>query len=260
MPTFSIITPTFNRAYIIEKAIKSVLRQSFNDWELIIIDDGSADNTNEVIQSYLNAKIKYFKLNKNSGPNVARNFGCYKATGKWLIFLDSDDELTDNALEIINVYIQKFPDVDFFIFACKDLDGNIPINIKDYEGYISFKDFLCRIKGEALPVIKKNVFEKTKFDENIIGGESITWINILKNNYKAYFSNKIVRIYNNNLKDRLSFKSRNYKRLARVHYVFLKNFYKDLLIICPLILITTIFKVIIYSILDTFVFLKILFK
>jgi glycosyltransferase involved in cell wall biosynthesis len=260
MPTFSIITPTFNRAYIIEKAIKSVLRQRFNDWELIIIDDGSTDNTNEVIQPYLNEKIKYFNLNKNSGPNVARNIGCNKAIGEWLIFLDSDDELTDNALEIINAYIQKFTDVDFFIFACKDLDGNIPINIKDYEGYITFKDFLCRIKGEALPVIRKNVFEKTKFNENIVGGEHITWIDILKDNHKAYFSNKVVRIYNTKLQDRLSFKPKNYKRLVQVYIVFIKKFYKDLILICPFTLIMVILKIIVYNILNKIVVLKNLFK
>ncbi|GIW65419.1 MAG: glycosyl transferase [Candidatus Parcubacteria bacterium] len=251
---FSIITPTYNRAYIINKAIESVLKQNFNDWEMIIIDDASIDNTEEIVKKYIDnsAKIKYLKLEKNAGPNVARNIGSEKANGEWLIFLDSDDELTDDALDVIYSYIQKFPEVSFFIFACKDLDGNIPINIKNYEGDISWKDFLCKIKGEALPVIKKEVFLEEKFMENIKGGEAITWIKILKRGYRAYFSNKVLRIYNDKLEDRLSVKSKNYKRLATVHYLFFKNFYKDLFKNCPFKLISTIIKIITYETLSFF--------
>ncbi|GIW65712.1 MAG: glycosyl transferase family 2 [Candidatus Parcubacteria bacterium] len=251
---FSIITPTYNRVYIINKSIESVLRQNFDNWEMIIVDDGSIDNTKDVVQKYLqqSSKIKYFKLERNSSPNVARNFGSEKAIGDWLIFLDSDDELTVDALEIIYSYIQKLPDVSFFIFACKDLDGNIPINIKNYEGYLTYKDFICKIKGEALPIIKKEVFLEEKFIENIKGGEAITWIKILKRGYRAYFSNKIARIYNNKLEDRLSVKSKNYKRLATVHYLFFKNFYKDLFKNCPFKLISTIIKIMTYKTLSFF--------
>ncbi|GIW67092.1 MAG: glycosyl transferase family 2 [Candidatus Parcubacteria bacterium] len=251
---FSIITPTYNRAYIINKTIESVLRQNFDDWEMIIIDDGSTDNTKDIVQKYLqqSSKIKYLRLERNSGPNIARNFGVEKAKGDWLIFLDSDDELIDNALEVIHSYIQKLPDVSFFIFACKDLDGNMPINIKNYEGYLSYKDFIRKIKGEALPVIKKEVFLEEKFMENIKGGEAITWIKILKRGYRAYFSNKVLRIYNDKLEDRLSVKSKNYKRLATVHYLFFKNFYKDLFKNCPFKLISTIIKIITYETLSFF--------
>jgi hypothetical protein len=160
--------------------------------------------------------------------------------------------LTDNALDIIYSYIQKFPDVSFFIFACKDLDDNIPINIKNYEGYIDWTDFLCKIKGEALPVIKKDIFLNEKFLENIKGGENITWIKILKNSYKAYFSNKVVRTYNNKLEDRLSVKNKNYQRLGAVHFLFLRNFYQDLLTNCPLKLISIILKIFIYKTLSLF--------
>lgn len=243
---FSIITPTFNRGYIIGKAIESVRQQDFYDWEMIIIDDASTDNTFETIKEFLNDKIKYFRLPQNSGPNVARNFGAEKANGEWLIFLDSDDELTHNALTTIKDYINKYPDVSFFIFACRDLDGNIPINIKTYEGYITYKDFLCKIKGEALPVIKREIFLTEKFQEKVRGGENITWIRILKNNQKGFFSNKVLRIYNNKLPDRLSVKKRNFKRLMIAYLLFFKNFYKDLLKLCPIKLILTSVKIVIY--------------
>lgn len=168
-PFFSIITPTYNRGYIISKAIESVLNQKFDNWEMIIIDDGSTDNTEEVVKKYQqnSEKIKYIKLEKNMGPNVARNLGSERASGEWLVFLDSDDQLTPDALENISYYIQKHKDVSFFIFACKDLDGKIPLNIAFYEGYIDYLDFLCKIKGEALPVIKREVFIQEKFLESI---------------------------------------------------------------------------------------------
>lgn len=89
----SIIVPTYNRAHSIAKCIDSVRNQLIDNWELVIIDDGSYDNTREVVQIYLNdIRIKYFYQN-NEGVSSARNAGADIASGEYLIFLDSDDIL-----------------------------------------------------------------------------------------------------------------------------------------------------------------------
>jgi glycosyltransferase involved in cell wall biosynthesis len=101
-PLVSIIIPTFNRAGIISKAIKSVLNQTYKNWELIIIDDGSVDNTKEVVKSYSSKyknKIKYY-YKKNGGVCSARNFGIQKANGEYISLLDSDDEYKPRRIEI----------------------------------------------------------------------------------------------------------------------------------------------------------------
>jgi len=92
-PTVSVIIPTFNRAHLIGKAIKSVLNQTYRDFEVIVVDDGSKDNTKEIIRSFTDKRIKYFKKYKeNRGISVARNIGIKMARGKYIALLDSDDE------------------------------------------------------------------------------------------------------------------------------------------------------------------------
>ena len=93
MPQVSIITPTYNCAEFIVQTIESVLAQSYADWEMIISDDCSTDNTLEVIKPYLesDARIKYICNDKNSGAAITRNNALRLAQGRWIAFLDSDD-------------------------------------------------------------------------------------------------------------------------------------------------------------------------
>lgn len=97
-PTVSVIIPTYNRAHLIERAIKSVLNQTYRDFELIIVDDGSTDNTAKVVKSFNDGRIKYIKQQKNKGGSAVRNIGIKAASGKYIAFLDSDDEWLSNKL------------------------------------------------------------------------------------------------------------------------------------------------------------------
>ena len=88
----SIIMPSYNTGNYIEKSIQSVINQSYKNWELIIIDDCSSDNTDKIVASFLHdSRIRYYKNDKNYGAAVCRNIALKKATGKWIAFLDSDD-------------------------------------------------------------------------------------------------------------------------------------------------------------------------
>ena len=88
----SIIMPSYNTASFIAESIQSVLAQSYTDWELIIVDDCSPDNTDQVVKPYLSdERIHYLKNEKNSGAAVSRNKALREAKGKWIAFLDSDD-------------------------------------------------------------------------------------------------------------------------------------------------------------------------
>lgn len=100
MPFFSIIMPTYNRAHLVSTAINSVLNQSIKDWELIIIDDGSTDDTQQVMIPFLNnhSNIFYF-WQENQGKGGVRNVGISKAQGTYITFLDDDDYLLPNHLE-----------------------------------------------------------------------------------------------------------------------------------------------------------------
>ncbi|MCF7885551.1 MAG: glycosyltransferase, partial [Candidatus Marinimicrobia bacterium] len=93
----SVIIPTYNRAEKLERAIESVLAQTYSNVELIVIDDGSTDNTSEILNKY-DSQLKHFSI-LHSGVSAARNIGIKKATGEWIAFLDSDDYWLSEKLE-----------------------------------------------------------------------------------------------------------------------------------------------------------------
>ena len=95
----SVVMPSYNRGYFIERAIKSVLNQTYQNFELIIVDDASTDNTEEVIKSINDKRIRYIKLEQNSGANHARNIGIQSSNGSYIAFNDSDVEWLPEKLE-----------------------------------------------------------------------------------------------------------------------------------------------------------------
>ncbi len=104
----SIIIPTFNRAHTLPRAINSVLSQSYTNWELIIVDNFSQDNTISIMSAFTDSRIKFYQtINDGSAPASTRNYGISKANGDFIAFLDSDDWWTNNKLEIGVSYLQR---------------------------------------------------------------------------------------------------------------------------------------------------------
>ena len=114
-PFFSVVIPTFNREKLVKSAIESVLNQEFSDFELLIIDDGSKDNTAQLVQSLEDKRIKYF-YKENEERSCARNFGINKSKGNYICFLDSDDGYYLNHLKVLFDEINKleFPKALFY--------------------------------------------------------------------------------------------------------------------------------------------------
>jgi glycosyltransferase involved in cell wall biosynthesis len=125
-PTISFIIPTYNRAHTLAVAIKSVFEQSAGNWELIIIDDGSTDNTQEVLKTYLrDERIKYY-FQQNKGVSVARNKGVELSQGDFLIFLDSDDRFLPGLISRLNEI--NFKNYDLVCWqVLKKIDGNYSV-------------------------------------------------------------------------------------------------------------------------------------
>ena len=103
-PLFSVIIPTYNRSKLLQEAIQSVLDQTFNNWECIIIDDGSIDDTRGMVQSFEDPRIKYFYQN-HSERSTARNYGITEAYGMYVCFLDDDDLFLSQHLRILSEHI-----------------------------------------------------------------------------------------------------------------------------------------------------------
>ncbi|MBN2424439.1 MAG: glycosyltransferase [Calditrichaceae bacterium] len=165
----SVVIPVFNRATLIERAIKSVLNQSESPYEIIVVDDGSTDNTSEILLKF-RAEIKIITQD-NKGVSLARNRGINAARGEWISFLDSDDEWLPDKLE----HARKFHELNpqYAIFQSEEIwvrNGkrvNPQIKHKKYGGWLFNRSLpLCIVSPSAV-VIHRQVFEKAGlFDEH----------------------------------------------------------------------------------------------
>lgn len=165
---FSIIIPTFNRSESIKQCLNSLVNQTFKFFEVIICDDGSVDNTDDVVKLFVDKlQINYTWEENWGGPARPRNNGIKLAKGKWICFLDSDDIWYDNKLEVLENYINVNPHLEF---VCHDLIINNILSKKT--NLLScgpivdnlYSDLLK--KGNRFPnsaiSIKKTIFEKHK--------------------------------------------------------------------------------------------------
>lgn len=111
-PTISAIMPTYNQAPYLREAIDSVLAQTFTDWELIIVDDGSTDETPAILASYTDPRIRRFRLPVNQGRGVARNMAVERTKGRYIAICDSDDITFPRRFEREVAFLESHPEVD----------------------------------------------------------------------------------------------------------------------------------------------------
>jgi teichuronic acid biosynthesis glycosyltransferase TuaG len=125
MELVSIITPTYNSEKYIKQMIDSVINQSYKNWELLITDDCSTDNTIQIVQEFIknNNRIKLFRLSKNSGAGISRNYSIKMAQGKYIAFCDSDDLWHPNKLKNQIEFMSKF-DLAFSYTNYQIIDNN----------------------------------------------------------------------------------------------------------------------------------------
>lgn len=187
MPFFSVIIPSYNRATILPRAIESILKQTFTDWELIIVDDGSIDTTKELVSSYKDSRIQYV-FQKNKGVCAARNNGSTVSKGSFLCFLDSDDYVTEDWLSDFYSLNDKYYHLLFCNMKLIKLNQEvdlISISNRNKEG-----KYFGKIPGSW--IIRKEIFfELGLFDENIRFGENTEFFfRINKENLLSGFIDK----------------------------------------------------------------------
>ncbi|NJR49471.1 MAG: glycosyltransferase family 2 protein [Leptolyngbyaceae cyanobacterium CSU_1_3] len=120
-PLISIVIPTLDRAHLLRQALASLQHQTLQDWEALVVDDGSQDSTEQEIMqmSHLDPRIHYLKRSgEKAGANICRNLGTRHAQGKYVIYLDSDDCLSPESLAQRFQCMEKAPDLDFGLFPC----------------------------------------------------------------------------------------------------------------------------------------------
>lgn len=169
----SVIIPTYNRSETIERAINSVLNQTYQNFEILIIDDASVDDTSKVVGSIEDERIRYHKLSKNSGGGAARNKGIDLSEGDFVAFLDSDDEWQANMLES---YIKRFHSLDTqnaIIFSKLLMDNKVTEKVfpeSIYQGGDLSEYIFCKhgLVSTITLFMPKNVATNVMFKKDLV--------------------------------------------------------------------------------------------
>jgi glycosyltransferase involved in cell wall biosynthesis len=197
-PLISVIIPTYNRGSLLPRSIKSVLKQTYKNFELIIVDDGSTDYTKKIVEKYLkeDQRIKYIYQENSGGPPKPKNTGIKASKGEYIAFLDSDDEwFSDKLKKQIEFYIKNDINKNVGLVGC----GAISINNKTGGKRIIKLPRLLKIKspktlGRPIPyscssiMIKKSIFKEIGlFDEKIKIGDDYEFYIRISRKYEFKF-------------------------------------------------------------------------
>lgn len=207
-PRFSVIVPLYNKALYVKKALESICAQTYKDFECIIVDDGSTDNSADIAQSIISSlsetdhSIIRILRQPNSGVAKARNVGVENSHGEYLCFLDADDWWEPTYLEEMDKLIKTYPDAG--LYGCDYYyvkNGKMKIYPKNAEGYIDY----CKVYTDckAMPIhpngaiIPRNVFDEIGgFNPSIKMGEDFILFMQIVLKYKVAFLNKQLVYFN----------------------------------------------------------------
>ena len=216
----SVIIPVYNADWIIKETILSVLNQTYNNLELILVDDCSSDRSAAIIHKMIefDNRIKYFKLEKNSGAAVARNRGIRESHGRYIAFLDSDDLWLPEKLEV-QLSLMKEKDVAFVYSAIKmiDKDGNITKDSTYVPERLNYKTILKRTYIATSSVL----LDTSKIGEFQMplrrsGQDYATWLMLLRRIDYAYGVQKPLVMYRNSPGSLSSNKFASLKKVFRI--------------------------------------------
>lgn len=171
-PTVSVILPTFNRAATLDRSIESVLRQTYDDFELVVVDDGSTDDTGDVVDRFDDGRIRYLEHDENRGASAARNTGIAEARGEYVAFQDSDDEWHPEKLAKQMAAFRQAPDTVGVVYTgCWRTENGVEKYLP-YDGVESTEGDVQRslVRRNFIPtpvaVVRRDCFERVGgFDE-----------------------------------------------------------------------------------------------
>jgi glycosyltransferase involved in cell wall biosynthesis len=199
MPLVSVIIPTFNRGYIITDAIESVFSQTYKNYEIIVVDDGSSDNTREILEPHMD-RILYF-YQENGGQSSARNLGIKNSRGKYIAFLDADDLWMPEKLKTQIEVLEKNPNIGMIYsryIQHNTVDGlqtNLPIDKYTYSGYVFHKFFTHCPSWIGTIIVNKKCFSRVGYfnESQRISPDKDLWFRIARK-FEVLFIDRVLAI------------------------------------------------------------------
>lgn len=201
----SVIIPTYNRIEHLKQCIESILVQTYKEFELIVVDDCSTENVQEVINLYKDSRIIYLRNSKNSGAGYSRKNGYLHATGEYIIFCDDDDYYTDNSL--FENAIKIFENKEINLICCNSYKKYEKENIKElsklnFESMIDTKEYLSKFHFDyAKPnstfsaIFRKDILDKNDLKNMNMVNDASIYLRSLISNGKVYVYEEPVGIY-----------------------------------------------------------------
>ena len=227
----SFIIPTYNRAHLVSQTIESILRQPYSQKEIIVVDDGSTDDLEDVINKQKCSYLKYIKCNQNKGQNFARNLGIESTSAEIVTILDSDDQDYGNDLDFIIDYFQKYQHVSVIftpVMSKKKL--KIISNIKQCYFKMGFLQMIDgTYSGEYQAFFRRDKLPKFFFREDLCIKRSCTLLTFLEYFDKEFFTilPTLTKLYNDEHKDRLGNKNsiqKDSNELAKCYSLLIEEF------------------------------------
>lgn len=190
-PLVSIITPTYNSSLTIKRCIDSVINQTYLNWEMIITDDDSTDDTTNQIKSYRDRRIKLYKLKKNLGAGYARKKSIENSRGQFIAFIDSDDEWCSSKLSEQLSFMLKHK-IDFSYTSYTRISVNLKVKKKvNVKGKTDFKSLLKNTQIYTSTVlIKRDAFTDVEMPKIRRRQDFAFWLKLLRQTRFAYGINK----------------------------------------------------------------------
>ena len=233
--TVSVIIPTFNREKLLKRSIKSVLNQTYPNLECLVVDDGSTDNTKDVIMNFNDNRINYIKHKLNKHASAARNTGIQAAKGDYIAFLDDDDEWLPEKLKK-QVYLLEQSSINIGLVYCwmtyligeKELYNYTPT----LKGYI-FNDMLDKqaIGNSSTLLVRRNIIgEIGGFDESLPRGNDGDFIRRVCRKYEVdYVPEVLVKVYTGHGNQRISSNNKeSIKNAIKGEKIKFSKFHKEL--------------------------------
>ena len=222
----SIVTPIYNAATFIGKTMEMVQAQSYKDWEWILVDDCSKDNSCEIIENYLNShpdeRIRLIKKEKNEGAALSRNRGIKEAKGRYIAFLDADDVWLSHKLQTQMEYMEK-ENAGFVFSAYEFGDENATGTgrVVHVPETLTYKKALSRTVIFTTTVLldTEKIPKKLIYMPNVPSEDSATWWQILRAGHVAKGQDEILAIYRRPAK---SLSSNKLKAIQRIWYLYRK--------------------------------------
>lgn len=223
-PLISIVIPCYNAENYIEDTIASVLNQTYNYFELIIIDDCSTDNSFKLIENIKDWRITLYKNNQNKGVSYSRNYGVSLAKGEWIAFLDSDDKWRRDKLEK-QVNLINNEKTNFVFTGTQYIDGNNNISnyILEVPEKVNYKKLLQQnVISCSSILIKKELLLNFKMKNDECHEDYYNWLSILKSGEVAMSINEPLLVY------RISYNSKSSNKIKASKMTYLVYKYLDI--------------------------------